>query len=592
MKSETVDQLLDQFEALASKGKINLGPAIISQIEPLMDSDYEKVSQNPRLYRYLNTLIQYLIQSREFEQLNILISRLPHTSGELEVRRLMAVGITNGRRQLHTNALLHLLQSERKAGALSNPMLSAQVQINLGTLYASLHHYEQAEKRYELVLDKYRSVLQNHTKAALHHNLGNIKTALSKFESAVSNFEQASSIYTSLELDQLLAFSEVLKKRAQLCLDITTSFSASQEMDNYDRSDPIRYIEHLNQAYLAMAHGAFESSIQEAKMCEQGALKSKDFQIQIEALKIKVECYKKANNYKDALDQLEALKAVEDHVSNLKQKARLIEQEVQFKMAAKEKEIQALMKEKALTKEILLRNRQLADANEDLRQFAYVVSHDLKEPLRMIGAYTQLIKRHFKEGIDHEKLSYFDFVNGGVNRLNELLDALSNYSTLQSRFGEFESVLVQDIIEDAKQNLQVAIEESAVEISLKTSDIVYGSRMLLTILVQNLLHNAIKFRASGRKPQVSITSERKDSKVLLHIADNGIGIPKNQMERIFVIFQRLNRRDLYQGTGMGLAISKKIVQMHDGEIAVAANQNGKGTIFKITLPDQGKISSK
>lgn len=591
VEDREINSFLISLENALAEGNLSECSFAIQQLKKAFDKDYFHPLSNTLKYRFINLLLQFLIQSRKFKELEEIVSSITPTTGILEARRLMSRGILFSQHKDYGNALNYLLQAERIAQQISEDLVSAQILINIGTVYAHLHHYEHAAERYELGLKKYQNILPNHTKAGLLHNLGNVHYALGFFEEALKSYEMAQALYSSLDLIKLQDLIKVLKDRVHLRLGTKQIdlFRISEAKDAV--TSPGIYIYYLNCACLALGTENFEKAFIFASKAFEDANKSNDFQSQIEALTIQIRCKKEEKNYKEVIALLENLQATKDILSSLRERSKLIEQDVQFKLAQKDVELETMRKHNELSNEILLRNKQLAEANEDLRQFSYVVSHDLKEPLRMIGAYTQLIQYEFKNQIDDDKKLFFEFVSGGVERLNLLLDGLSNYSSIQSRFGEYETIGLDELVHAVLINLDILREENNAKVHIKTKGNIYGSRILLMILFQNLLHNAIKFRTKDTDPKITLTSRLENNNVIIDIKDNGIGIPESQLSRIFIIFQRLNRREEFEGTGMGLAICKKIVQMHDGQIQALSDESG-GSTFRLILPHKVKIPSE
>jgi light-regulated signal transduction histidine kinase (bacteriophytochrome) len=224
----------------------------------------------------------------------------------------------------------------------------------------------------------------------------------------------------------------------------------------------------------------------------------------------------------------------------------------------------------------------LARSNAELEQFAYVASHDLQEPLRMVASYTQLLARRYKGRLDQDADEFIEFAVDGARRMQDLINDLLMYS----RVGRFE--LQPEIVDtgrltdDVVRDLAAALEESGGRVEHTDLPLVHGDPTQLRQLFQNLIANAVKFHGE-RQPQVSITATRSDSFWTFAVRDNGIGIEPQYLERIFVLFQRLHTRADYPGTGIGLAICKKIVQRHGGRIWLES-QPGQGTTFFFTLP--------
>ncbi|MGE5365314.1 MAG: sensor histidine kinase [Bacteroidota bacterium] len=225
---------------------------------------------------------------------------------------------------------------------------------------------------------------------------------------------------------------------------------------------------------------------------------------------------------------------------------------------------------------------ELARSNRDLEQFAYVASHDLQEPLRMVSSFMNLLKSKYSEKLDEQARSYIDFAVDGSGRMMELIRDLLVYSRVSSRRKEFGKVDLNRLYENVVNDLQLLISETKAVITSGRLPQVYGDSTQIRQLLQNLIGNALKFH-SDRKPIVNISAVTDHKFSLISVSDNGIGIDPNDFDRIFLIFQRLHDRDSYSGTGIGLAICKKIVEGHGGKIWVESGQ-GKGATFYFTLP--------
>lgn len=235
-----------------------------------------------------------------------------------------------------------------------------------------------------------------------------------------------------------------------------------------------------------------------------------------------------------------------------------------------------------LDRELKHFNQELKRSNEELEQFAYVASHDLQEPLRMVTGYTQLLKRRYADKLDHEANEFIDYAVDGVKRMQALINDLLAYSRLSSRGKAFELVDVNEVFRQVCATLRLAIEESRARVTSTPLPTLMGDRSQLTQLLQNLLSNSLKFRRDGAEPAIAVSSTREGELWRFSVADNGIGIDAAYAEKIFVIFQRLHTRERYPGTGIGLALCKKIVERHGGEIWFESVL-GEGTTFFFTL---------
>jgi PAS domain S-box-containing protein len=250
------------------------------------------------------------------------------------------------------------------------------------------------------------------------------------------------------------------------------------------------------------------------------------------------------------------------------------------KMVAEELEKRVTLR----TQELLTANEELMRSNNDLEQFAYVASHDLKEPIRMISSYAMLLGRKYKGALDSDADEYLKYITDGASRMQSLINDLLDYSRIGTGTTEkrMEVVDIADVIEQAKSMLHEKIEINGAQIICENlPDKIPGIESQLIQLFQNLLGNAIKFR-SEKTPVIIIRCERDGNYYTFYVEDNGIGFDNKYADRIFVIFQRLHTRDKYAGTGIGLAICKKIIDMHGGRIE-ASSVPGEGTSFRFTL---------
>jgi signal transduction histidine kinase len=232
---------------------------------------------------------------------------------------------------------------------------------------------------------------------------------------------------------------------------------------------------------------------------------------------------------------------------------------------------------------------ELRRSNAELEQFAYVASHDLQEPLRKVTAFCQLIEKRYGDKLDERGIEYIGFAVDGAKRMQVLINDLLSFSRVGRLGTLYTAVDLDTTLDSALTNLAVAIEESGAEIVRPSQPLpqVSGDPTLLTMVWQNLIGNAVKFRHQDRAPRVVIDCRQGtgdgEGQWLLTVSDNGIGIPEEFSDKVFVIFQRLHGRDVYTGTGVGLALCKKIVEHHGGSIWIDSSYTD-GTRFEFTLP--------
>jgi PAS domain S-box-containing protein len=245
---------------------------------------------------------------------------------------------------------------------------------------------------------------------------------------------------------------------------------------------------------------------------------------------------------------------------------------------------------KKAEKLLKLKIEELARSNAELEQFAYVSSHDLQEPLRMIGSYLQLLQRRYQGQLDDKADTYINFAVDGASRMQNLINDLLEFSRVTTQAREFEPTDCEFILNQVLSNLEVSIKENDAVISHDHLPTVIADSTQLVQVFQNLIINAIKFR-SEKAPKIYISAKKEDDQWIFSVADNGIGIDSKHSERIFEVFKRLHKRREYPGTGIGLSICKKIIERHGGHIWVKS-ESDKGSVFYFTLPGEGVINGK
>ncbi len=227
----------------------------------------------------------------------------------------------------------------------------------------------------------------------------------------------------------------------------------------------------------------------------------------------------------------------------------------------------------------------LKRSNADLQQFAYVASHDLQEPLRMVASYTQLLARRYQGQLDADADEFIGYAVDGAIRMQRLINDLLAYSRVETQGHAFAPTNCHGVLDQALDNVRAMVDESQAAVTHDPLPTVMADEGQLVQLFQNLISNAVKFRGE-QPPRVHLSAERREREWLFSVRDHGIGIDPQYADRIFVLFQRLHTSAEYPGTGIGLAICKKIVERHSGRIWVDS-QPGRGATFYFTLPIQG-----
>ncbi|HUN06101.1 MAG TPA: PAS domain S-box protein [Aggregatilineales bacterium] len=228
--------------------------------------------------------------------------------------------------------------------------------------------------------------------------------------------------------------------------------------------------------------------------------------------------------------------------------------------------------------------QRLQRSNQELQQFAYVASHDLQEPLRMISSYLQLIEARYSQHLDTDGRDFIHYAVDGANRMKELIQDLLAYSRVETRYDNYELVDMQAVVNEVQNRLSISITEAHASLQVKSLPTLSADYSQMVQLFQNLLSNAMKFRGANA-PKIIIAAEKTGCSWRFSVQDNGIGIEEKYQDRVFVIFQRLHGIGAYPGTGIGLAICKRVVDRHGGDIWFESRP-GHGTTFYFTLPDR------
>jgi signal transduction histidine kinase len=250
----------------------------------------------------------------------------------------------------------------------------------------------------------------------------------------------------------------------------------------------------------------------------------------------------------------------------------------------KRNQLQVELEKKQIDLELSM--RQLEEKNLELEEFAYTASHDLKEPLRTVRNFVELLKRKYEGRLDDKADEYISIASDGAGRMAVLIDDLLEYSRVGRMHTKVEQVDLNKLVSEITESLKSDPEAGSVEIEAENLSVVPGVPVSLKMLFQNLIFNGIKYQPKGNKPRVRITCSKSNGMWHFSVSDNGIGIEEEQLEDIFKLFKRLHAQGEYSGSGMGLAICKKVVNQHGGEIWAESEPN-KGSTFHFTLSASG-----
>jgi len=279
-----------------------------------------------------------------------------------------------------------------------------------------------------------------------------------------------------------------------------------------------------------------------------------------------------ATVYKDPQGNILGVFAAARDVTELKR--------TQDELERHRKYLEQLVEER--TSQLERANAELLRSNENLEQFAYVASHDLQEPLRIMASYSQLLERRYREKLDQDGVEFIDFIVDAAGRMRKLITDLLVYSRAGMKGVPLGRVDCGQVLDNVLLNLGKAIESTGAKITHDRLPVVHAYESSMVQVFQNLIANALKFRGDAT-PKIHVGAKKKDSEWVFSVRDNGIGIEPQYHEKIFMIFQRLNPRGEYQGTGIGLSICRKIVEDHGGRIWIES-ELGRGTTFYFTIP--------
>jgi signal transduction histidine kinase len=270
--------------------------------------------------------------------------------------------------------------------------------------------------------------------------------------------------------------------------------------------------------------------------------------------------------------------------------SKLLTRSINYSIERNKIEIALQKSQENLEEKVKERTKALEQSNKELKQFAYIASHDLKEPLRMITSFLQLLERRYKDKLDQDANEFIGFAVEGAKRLDEMINDLLEFSKVTRKKIECSKVDINKVLEQTKMNLKHAIDTENAKINYNILPTIYGDEILIELVFRNIISNSIKYH-SIETPKIDITATKESNQYLFAIKDNGIGMSPEHLGRIFTIFQRLHTKDEYEGTGIGLAIAQKIVIQHGGKIW-AESELGKGTTFYFTLPIKDNRNEK
>jgi len=511
---------------------------------------------------------------------------------------------------------LHSIEVAEKRGSISGVITTLQ---NIGTTYLKLDNNKLAlatiEKAYKLAKQENDTL---HIANVLH-DYGQILRDAGYLDEALEKLQASLHVYKKVNIRPTIArtlihIADIYTKKGQYdlaeeyfqrCLKYEKFIRSQDFSDLYNKWGNL----YLKIGDSANAERAFLKSL---AISEEHKFKT----ISQENHKSLYEINMENGRHEKALTHLQNYIKLKDYIFNQEKANNIAEMQFRFDMEKNEKEIQLLrlrqnrtlligssaffifvvffliymikMRGKnntaLMTKnsEIQKQNIKLRESNEVLNQFAYVAAHDLKEPLRNIGSFVNLIQIKYGHQFNEEAKEYMNFVTTGVKRLNNLLIDLLEYSRISSQVATSEQLLISKVLDEVRNNLKSIIKEKKAIIQYPDDlPSIRMSKLHLIQIFQNLLTNALKFVENT--PNIVIDAKHINGDVVISVQDNGIGINKDFGNKIFNLFQQLNKGKKYEGTGIGLTICKNIIDKYDGRIWFES-QEGKGTTFFISIP--------
>ncbi|NNC93937.1 MAG: tetratricopeptide repeat protein [Chitinophagales bacterium] len=516
----------------------------------------------------------------------------------------------------YPKAILTLQKAVKLARQYNNLLDYSNALKNLGIVYKNVGEYHKSLECYLECLKVFDEMDLSKKNGSILSNIGNLYRTLKNYDKAIDYHLEALSMYevsdpisvkagrlinigvTFYEKNDLIKALEYYENALQLTKtdgpDLYSALClANIGLINLKNGEYNKALEILNEALEIFTHiknipGQQNALLDISKIYRQKG----DFNTAISKIESSLELAEKLSSKERLRDCYEEYfqvcemkgdfeNALKHHKKFTEIKDAIIKQ-MKIKQIAELETKSALEKLEMKNEMIKNRNEELKGINEELEQFAYAASHDLKEPLRMIKSYITLLEKREGDKLEGDSTQFMHFITDGADRMEKLLTELLEYSRIGREKMEFETVDLNKILDGVLKNLSSVISDKNVNVKKDILPVVTAFPTQMTQLFQNLISNGIKFNKGG-DPVIEIHAVHQDDKYLFKVVDNGIGIDPKYRDGVFQIFKRLNRRDEFEGTGIGLSTCKKIVERHSGSIWFES-QPGEGTTFYFTIP--------
>ncbi len=488
------------------------------------------------------------------------------------------IGIVYKEKGEYEKALSYYLESLEIKENTDDLKAIANTYINVGILYMMQENYKDAFRYLEKVLEIPQHELGEAIYSNVHNNLGQIYVGLGNYTKALDHIEFALKIKKRIKdrRGATLSYQEIGKimfltnRYDEAITAYTKALELSREINSLSYEADFLYL-----------LGEVNYKMGKIKVAEEYLIQCYDIQKTLDSkqpllitCQLLADLYYEKEDFAKSCDYMRLLVKTEKEISSEEKSRLLAEMQTRFEVQQRDSTIEALnIKQEMLTK-----------ANEELELFAGKAAHDMKEPMRMMSSFSSLLVRQYNDKLDDTGREFLNHISDGAKRMERLLSDMLTFARSGGNLKETEPVNLNDILYIVKTNLQMVIKETEAEIKSEQLPNVQAVNIAMIQLFQNIIANAIKFRKPDCKPIVEIkVAPYKEGFHHISVSDNGIGIRKGYESKVFIIFQRLNAKHEYDGSGIGLATCKKIVECLGGKIWLESEE-GVGTTFHFLLP--------